>query len=86
MLSKYKRTSWSYPALRAWAKHNKMPDHRIDTLIIGARKDQAPQWSVEKRNGRWASLSTDTPVEIEYFFKNNCCGMLDQARRSVPQL
>ena len=35
MLSNETRTRWSYTALRAWAKARKLPDHRIDILVMG---------------------------------------------------
>ena len=73
------RTSWNYPAVRAWALAHKLPDHRIDTLIIGARRDKAPRWAVEKRNGQWASLNGNVPADIEFFFVCNQPEMLDQA-------
>ena len=80
MLSHQKRNSWSYPALRAWNKAQNLPDHRIDTLVIGARREKAPLWAVEKRDGRWASLTKNAPVDIEYFFVRNHAEMLDLAR------
>jgi len=80
MLSNETRTRWSYPALRAWAKARKLPDHRIDILVMGARREKAPLWAVEKRNGRWASLTKDAPVDIEYFFAHNHTEMLNFAR------
>jgi len=80
MQNNEKRTRWSYPAVRVWAKAQNLPNHRIDTLIIGARRDKAPLWAVEKRNGRWASLTNDAPVDIEYFFVHNYAEMLDFAR------
>ena len=83
MLSHQKRNSWSYPALRAWAKAQNLPDHRIDTMIISARREKAPLWAVEKRNGRWALLTKDVPVDIEHFFVRNQADMYDLARNNV---
>jgi len=47
---------------------------------MGARREKAPLWAVEKRNGRWASLTKDAPVDIEYFFAHNHTEMLNFAR------
>ena len=83
MLTNQKSSRWSYPALRAWAKAQKLPDHRIDTMIICARREKAPLWAVEKRDGRWASLTKDVPTDIEYFFIHNQADMLDLARNKL---
>lgn len=83
MLTNQKSSRWAYPALRAWAKAKRLPDHRIDTLIISARREKAPLWAVEKRDGQWASLTKDVPADIEYFFIHNQVAMYDLARNKL---
>ena len=75
------KTKWSYPALREWAKFQKINDPQIDRMIIRARKESLPMWAVEKReNGSWATLNYDTPQNIETFFKVYQPTMLALAR------
>ena len=77
------RTSWSYPALRVWAKSKKIADDQIDRMIIRARKERLPMWAVEQReNGSWANLTFDTPQNIETYFKVYQPTMLALARTS----
>ena len=75
------RSSWAYPALREWAKSKKINDAQIDRMIIRARKERLPMWAVEQReNGSWATLTYDTPQNIEVFFKVYNPTMLALAR------
>ena len=75
------RSSWTYPALREWAKFQKIDDNAIDRMIIKARKERLPMWAVEQReNGSWANLTFDTPFKIEAFFKIYQPTMLALAR------
>tara|TARA_B110000908_G_C10104307_1_gene380061 strand:- start:90 stop:425 length:336 start_codon:yes stop_codon:yes gene_type:complete len=76
------RNSWSYPALREWAKHLKTSDDAIDRMIIRARKEKAPLYAVEQQsNGEWQTLSHNTPKNIEAFFKAHNPRMLQSARQ-----
>ena len=76
-----KTVKWAYPALRVWAKSKKINDDQIDRMIIRARKESLPMWAVEKReNGSWATLTYDTPKNIEVFFKVYNPTMLALAR------
>ena len=75
------KSKWAYPALRVWAKSKKIADHQIDRMIIRARKESLPMWAVEQReNGSWATLTYDTPQNIEVFFKVYNPTMLALAR------
>jgi hypothetical protein len=76
------RSNWAYPALREWAKRQKVSNDRIDRMIIRARKERLPMWAVEQReNGSWATLTYDTPYYIERFFQINQPTMLSLARK-----
>lgn len=77
------KSKWAYPALRVWAKSKKIADDQIDRMIIRARKESLPMWAVEQReNGSWATLTYDTPQNIEVFFKVYNPTMLALARTS----
>jgi ABC-type transport system involved in cytochrome bd biosynthesis fused ATPase/permease subunit len=77
------KSKWAYPALRVWAKSKKIADDQIDRMIIRARKESLPMWAVEQReNGSWATLTYDTPQNIEVFFKVYQPTMLALARTS----
>jgi len=75
-------SSWAYPALREWAKHLKTPNEAIDRMIIMARKESAPMYAVKKQpNGKWSTLSFNTPQDVEAFFKAHHPRMLQLARK-----
>ena len=77
------KSKWAYPALRVRAKSKKIADDQIDRMIIRARKESLPMWAVEQReNGSWATLTYDTPQNIEVFFKVYNPTMLALARTS----
>lgn len=72
----------AYPALREWEKHLKTPDEIIDRMIIAARKEGAPMYAVKKQtNGRWCTLSLNTPYDVEAFFKIYHPLMFELARK-----
>jgi len=75
---------WPYPALRAWSKFNKMPDHRIDALIIHARKNNAPMWAIARCDNAWMRLDKDVPKDVEFYFAHHHPQLLDKAYKRLP--
>ena len=74
------RNMWAYPALRVWQKRLGVPDARIDTLIIYARKSHAPKWAFARKGDKWLDLGNDFSFEIESYFKAYHAELFSMAR------